>query len=194
MAISCVYTSPLDLFTVVGLLDVVRISNSAKFKSFLLIIRVKRMLFELDPLILRNFWPTFTGTSLLPFRLVLRPILNMLDFLRKIDEDFGGSISWHTQPNWRVIFNMPLHFVTFLLNFFAKLFINPAVCKRALFSKAVSAFGLIEQALWDMQSFFGVKDLGDSFSCVDFARLSIWSVVSILHAYRFSPGHCNCLF
>ena len=28
----------------------------------------------------------------------------MLELFRKIDEDFGGSISWNTQPNCRVIF------------------------------------------------------------------------------------------
>ena len=94
---------------------------------------VRRMLFEIDPLILRNFWPTFTGTSLLPFRLVLRPILNMLDFLRKIDEDLGGSISWHTQPNGRVIFNMPLHFVTFLLKLFCQVVRQPGSLQTSTF-------------------------------------------------------------
>ena len=28
---------------------------------------------------------------------------SMFELFRKIDEDFGGSISWDTQPNWRVI-------------------------------------------------------------------------------------------
>ena len=28
----------------------------------------------------------------------------MFELFRKIDEDFGGSISWHTQPNCRVFF------------------------------------------------------------------------------------------
>ena len=37
MSSSCVCTSPLAVMTVVGLLDVVRVSNSAEFKSFLLI-------------------------------------------------------------------------------------------------------------------------------------------------------------
>ena len=37
MASSCVCTSPLAVVTVVGLLDVVTVSNSAEFKSFLLI-------------------------------------------------------------------------------------------------------------------------------------------------------------
>ena len=82
LASSCVCTSPFDFITVVRVFDVVNISNSEKFNSFLLIMWVRRMLFELDPLILRNFWPTFTGTSLLPFRLVLRPILKKLDFHR----------------------------------------------------------------------------------------------------------------
>ena len=37
MASSCVCTSPLAVITVVGLLDVVTVSNSAEFKSFLLV-------------------------------------------------------------------------------------------------------------------------------------------------------------
>ena len=37
VASSCVCTSPLAVITVVGLLDVVTVSNSAEFKSFLLI-------------------------------------------------------------------------------------------------------------------------------------------------------------
>ena len=37
MASSCVCTSPLAVITVVGLLDVVTVSNSAEFESFLLI-------------------------------------------------------------------------------------------------------------------------------------------------------------
>ena len=35
---------------------------------------------------------------------------SMFELFRKIDEDFGGSISWITQPNCRVFFNMPLNF------------------------------------------------------------------------------------
>ena len=31
--------------------------------------------------------------------------VRMFELFRKIDEDFGGSISWNTQPNCRVIFN-----------------------------------------------------------------------------------------
>ena len=30
---------------------------------------------------------------------------SMFELFRKIDEDFGGSVSWHTQPNCHVIFN-----------------------------------------------------------------------------------------
>ena len=30
----------------------------------------------------------------------------MFELFRKIDEDFGGSISWNTQPNCRIIFNI----------------------------------------------------------------------------------------
>ena len=42
MASSCICTSPLAVFTVVELLDVVTVSNSAEFKSFLLIIVHRR--------------------------------------------------------------------------------------------------------------------------------------------------------
>ena len=31
---------------------------------------------------------------------------SMFVLFRKIDEDFGGSISWNTQPNWRVFLNI----------------------------------------------------------------------------------------
>ena len=43
----------------------------------------------------------------------------MFEILRKIVVDFGGSISWHTQPNCRVFFNMATALLSpfFFLNF-----------------------------------------------------------------------------
>ena len=101
MASSCVCTSPLAVVTVVGLLDVVTVYKPAEFKSFLLImcidtpesttnslssgLRVEdagRHLFsegEKNAVLSFsfNFWDIFgqPPTSLLPFRLFLRPIL-----------------------------------------------------------------------------------------------------------------------
>ena len=72
----------------------------------------------------------------------------------KIVADFGGSISWYTQPNCRVIFQYNhCTFVTILFWPFARLFINLAVCTRALFPKSASIFGLVEQALQRMPFF-----------------------------------------
>ena len=106
MASSCVCTSPPAVMTVVGLLNVVTVSNSAEFKSFLLIMCIDAPESRTNSLSsgLRvdgagrhqfsegeknavlcfsfNFQDIFgqpprcfTGTSLLPFRLFLRPIL-----------------------------------------------------------------------------------------------------------------------
>ena len=42
----------------------------------------------------------------------------MFELFHKIDEDFGGSISWHTQPNCRVFFNLTTALLsTFFLDF-----------------------------------------------------------------------------
>ena len=43
---------------------------------------------------------------------------SMFEFFRKIDEDFGGSISWNEQPNCRVFFKYShCNSVTILLDF-----------------------------------------------------------------------------
>ena len=74
---------------------------------------------------------------------------SMFELFRKIDEDFGGSISWNTQPNCRVIFNI----ATALLSPLARLFGNLAVCVRALIPKFASLFGLVEQGFWKIPFF-----------------------------------------
>ena len=105
VASSCVCTSPLAVMTVVGLLDVVKLSNSASFKSFLLIICIDTPQSTTNSFLkFKGWWRRqapifwrweeccvifllqfedifsqlprcFTGTSFLPFRLLLRPIL-----------------------------------------------------------------------------------------------------------------------
>ena len=90
----------------------------------------------------------------------------MSELFRKIDDNFGGSMSWNTQPKlsciWWVVYNgshrsimllMLLQhchctFVTFLFGPFARLFINLATRIRALFSKFAPTLGLVEQAFW----------------------------------------------
>ena len=73
---------------------------------------------------------------------------------RKIDEDFGGSISWNTQTNCRVLFSMATALLSpFFLNLFARLFFNLAMRIRALFPKSASILRLVEQAYWRMPLF-----------------------------------------
>ena len=45
----------------------------------------------------------------------------MFELFRKIDEDFGGSTSWNTQPNCRVIFSIA---TTILSQFFLDLLLG----------------------------------------------------------------------
>ena len=169
------------VFTVIGLLDVVTVSNSAEFKSFLLIIcnrrfrslqqilfplvwglmaqantnfpMLRRMLFYLSPLILWHFLASLHAASRAPCschsvsswdrssifgalgsrwwgspgqiipsdgfwsRMLAwrntalvnsthRIGFSMCELVRKIDEDFGGSIFWNTQPNCGAFFNI----------------------------------------------------------------------------------------
>ena len=77
-----------------------------------------------------------------------------IGFFRKIDEAFGGSIFWNTQPNCRVFFNIATAIWSpFFFRPFAGLFINLSMRKRALFSKTASTLGLVEQAFWRMPFF-----------------------------------------
>ena len=89
---------------------------------------------------------------------------SMFELLRKIDEDFGGSISWNTQPNCRVLGwvahnGSPMSIVwtaTALLSPFLdpfRLFINLAMRIRALFPKSATTLGLVEQAFWRVPLF-----------------------------------------
>ena len=60
--------------------------------------------------------------------------VRMFELLRKIDEDFGGSISWNTQPNCRVLFSIATALLSpSFLEPFARLFFNLAMRTRALF-------------------------------------------------------------
>ena len=112
VASSCVCTSPLAVMNVVGHLDVVKVSNSAEFKSFLLIMCIDapestsnsvssglrvdgagRHLFSegeknaalFSPLILGSFWPTST---LLRGHIALA-ILSLLETDPQILEHWG---------------------------------------------------------------------------------------------------------
>ena len=176
MAASCVCTSPLVVINVVGLLDVVTVSNSAEFKSFLLIMCIdalesttnslssglrfdatKHLFSEgeknaalffsfnlrtllailhaasrahhschsvsswdrssnFGALVLRwwgspgqiipsdGFWSRMFAWRTTAFvNRTHRIGFRMSELFRKIDEDFGGSISWKTQPICRVL-------------------------------------------------------------------------------------------
>ena len=122
MACSFVCTSPLAVITVVGLLDVVTVSNSAEFKSFLLIMcidapesttnslssglrvdgagrhqfpKVRRMLFYVSPFILGYFWPASTllhGHIALAIPTFLETDLQNLEHWAYADEDTLGKL------------------------------------------------------------------------------------------------------
>ena len=83
------------------------------------------------------------------------------ELFRKIDEDFGCSVSWNTQPNYRAFdesyttnffvvsydscfFNMATALLSSFENFFTRLFINLAMRIRALFTQSASTLGLVE--------------------------------------------------
>ena len=83
----------------------------------------------------------------------IRSVSGSFELFRKIDEDFGGSISWDTQPNCRVIFSMAAALFSFFLDLFARLLFNLAMRIRALFSKSASILGLVEQAVPRMPLF-----------------------------------------
>ena len=66
---------------------------------------------------------------------------SMFELFRKIDEDFGGSISWNTQPSCREFFNIATTILSpFLFWVFARLFVNLAMCIRALFRESATFF------------------------------------------------------
>ena len=79
---------------------------------------------------------------------------NVFELFRKIDEDFGGSISWNTQPNCCVFLQKShCNFITIRCRLLARLFIKLTVCVGALISKFASIFCLVEQALRRMPFF-----------------------------------------
>ena len=86
VASSCICTSPLAVMTVVGLHDFVKVSISAEFKSFLLIICIDApksttislssgLRFDAGRHTFGQLPRCFAGTLLLPLCLFLRPIL-----------------------------------------------------------------------------------------------------------------------
>ena len=107
---------------------------------------------------------------------------HMFELFRKIVVDFGGSISWNAQPSCRVLDNIATAllspffpdllpgcsypemqlmllqhsyctFVIILSRPCTRLFINLAICVRALFPKPTTALGLVEQAFWRVPFF-----------------------------------------
>ena len=79
----------------------------------------------------------------------------MVDLFRKIDEDFGGSMSWNTQPKFFVSLTMA---TALFLPFFFDLLLgcSSTVCEdalRALFPNFASIFCLVKQALEGMPLF-----------------------------------------
>ena len=77
----------------------------------------------------------------------------MFELFHKIDEEFGGSTSWNTQPNCRAIFTI----ATALLSpFFLNLVLGCSStwrCAQEHFSPHLHSFGLVEQAFWRMPFF-----------------------------------------
>ena len=118
-----------------------------------------------------GFWSRMSCVTCNGFREFTHRIgFRMSELFRKIDEDFGGSISWNTQPNCRVFdelhttgltvlsygscfFNMATALLSPCLRPFARLFINLAMRIRALFPKSATTLGLVEQAFWRVPFF-----------------------------------------
>ena len=143
----------------------------------------------------------------------------MFELFRKIVVDFGSSISWRTQPNCRVIFNT----ATALLSpFFFDLLLGCSStwrCAQEHFSPNLHPFldfknmhsggchfsqnGVV--FLWAnpctaVEPFyhlgFCLWDFWFSMHFRHSAALKILekdSAVSILHAYSYRVGNCNCL-
>ena len=145
----------------------------------------------------------------------------MCELFRKIDEDFGGSIFLEYATKLSCNFqHSQCTFVTILFTPFAGLFINLAMRIRAPFPTSASILGLVEQAFWRMPLFtewsgassFEVilarqsrhsstwasasKTSGSRYVSHTLPRrrfLEKGSAVSILHAYSYRGGNCNCL-
>ena len=132
---------------------------------------------------------------------------SMTELFRKILEDFGGSMSWHS--NCHVKFNI-VTFVTIIFIFFRRLFINLTMCEWALFPKPTTTLGLVEQAFWRVPFFtewLGATSSKALQSNRDILPLGLLlpriflilpprrkdSAVSISHAYPYRGGNCNGL-
>ena len=148
VASSCVCISPLAVMTLVGLHDFVKVSISASFKSFMLIMRidvpesttnsflkfqelmqagtcfpkVRRMLFWFSPLIL----------TLLPASTLLRGHLALATL--SLPEQTTGCPVPSCKSYFFSIATALLS--SFVFRPFARLFINLATCTRALFTKS----------------------------------------------------------
>ena len=169
-----------------------------------------------------GFWSRMSAWSATAFVNFTRRIgFRMSELVRKIDEDFGGSISWNTQPNCRVIFNIATALLSsFFLDLFVRLFINLTMCEWALFTKPTTTLGLVVQVFWRVPFF--TKWIGASSFEVILARPSRHSTTGtpgsrtsgsrrislillhertrrrfrlchFLHAYWDRDGNCNCL-
>ena len=135
MASSCVCTSPLAVMTIVGLHDFVKVSISAKFKSFMLIICIdapesttharssglrfdagmrlfsegEKNVFYVSPLIFGYFWPASTllhGHIALAIPSLLETDPQNLEHWCYADEDHLGK-SFHSK-RWILISNVSI--------------------------------------------------------------------------------------
>ena len=76
------------------------------------------------------------------------------ELFRKIDEDFGGTISWNTLPDCRVIFNMATaHLSPFFLDLLLGCSSTWRCASEHFFPKSASILRLEEQAVWRMPFF-----------------------------------------
>ena len=79
---------------------------------------------------------------------------SMFELFRKIGEDFGGSISWNTQPICRVFFNIATALLSpFVLDFLQGCSSTLAGVRNSTCPKFASIFWLVEQALRRMPLF-----------------------------------------
>ena len=132
----------------------------------------------------------------------------MSELFRKIDEDFGGSISWNTQPNCRVFDELYTTGLTFYgtahASTFHQICIHSPTCRTSILEGATFHKMSSCKFLWgnpckpSIHSTTGTSSLGlrvldafRSFCCMkEFGDVS---TVSFSHAYSYRGGNCNCL-
>ena len=135
----------------------------------------------------------------------------MFEPFRKIDQDFGGTISWNTQPNCRVHFSIATALLSPFFLDLVKQFFNLVMRMRALFTKSATIPRLVEQAFWTVPLFTewtGARSFGvtlarpsrhsttgtlDAFLILLHERTRRRIQLSFLHAYWFRDGNCKCL-